>query len=67
MWMQNLGGAQVSDNYSTPATVNQNNSLIGAPQIQTAAAPTFDVGALNSTAIQNPDVVNMVKALKGGM
>lgn len=67
MWMQNLGGAQVSDNFNTPATVNQGNNLTGAPQIQAAAAPTFDVGALNSTAIQNPDVVNMVKALKGGM
>ena len=67
MLMQNLGGAQTFDTPGMATSVDQSNSLVGAPQIQAAGMPSFDMGSLNSTAIQNPDVMNMIKALKGGM
>ncbi len=50
---------------TTSAILNQNNNMLGTPQIQAAAMPTFDPGMLNSTTV-NPDMMNMIKALKGG-
>lgn len=61
------GGPQTGNGFTTPDINQQRSNLTGNPQIQAAAMPSFDIGALNSTAVQNPNIANMVKALKGGM
>jgi hypothetical protein len=71
--MMQTGGLQTGNEFPTSATIQQNTSLLGSPQIQSqtqGAFPTFNTGMLNSTApsssTTNPNVANMVKALRGG-
>lgn len=63
------GGPQTGNQPTTSAILQQNTSLLGNPQIQSAAPPIAPV--INSTApgssTTNPQVAGMVKALKGGM
>ncbi len=70
--MLQTGGPQTGNEFPTSSIIQQNNQLLGNPQIQSAALlPTSDPGSFNTTAPQssftNPGVANMVKALKGGM
>lgn len=63
------GGPQTGNGFATSAVNQQNNSLLGNPQIQSTAMPMFapNNGA-NTTAplsSSNPNVSNMVQALKG--
>lgn len=68
MFPQFSGGT--GGGFNTSSVLQQNTSLLGNPQIQSTSMPAFDPGNLgNSTAPQssttNPNVANMVKALKG--
>lgn len=70
MFPQNQSGPQTGSGFPTSTTLQQNTGLLGSPQIQSTAAPTFDAGSINTTAPQsttNPAVASMVRALKGGM
>lgn len=59
-------GPQTGTGYNTSSIVSQNNSLLGAPQIQ---ANAYNPIPMNSTApassTTDPQVANMIKALKG--
>jgi hypothetical protein len=60
---------QSIDQFNTSAINQQNNGLLGTPQIASSALPKFDPMILNSTAFQsagNPAIADMVQALKGG-
>lgn len=69
MLPQDVGGLS-SGGFNTTALNQQFNSLLGNPQIKSSSGmPSFDPGMLNMTAPQssatNPNVANMVAALKG--
>jgi hypothetical protein len=57
------------DGFVTSAVNQQNTSLLGNPQVQSVGMPAFDPSAMNTTAplssFSNPNVANMVQALKG--
>jgi hypothetical protein len=58
-------GPQTGNQYTTNAIMNQNNGLLGNPQIQQATnLPNFNTTAPGSMG--NPAVANMIKALQGG-
>lgn len=66
MFFQDMGGPQTGGEFTTTAINQQNNQLLGAPPIQQAAMPQFNPDMLNSSTLQaNPNVANMIKALKG--
>ena len=61
------GGPQTGNQFTTSAVNQQNTQLLGNPQGNPVQQqPPLDPQALNSTAFQsNPNVTNVVKALKG--
>lgn len=71
MFPQNSGGPQTGGQFTTSSILQQNNSLLGNPQGAQAVTsmPMFNPGLGNSTApassTTNPNVANMVAALKG--
>lgn len=70
MLLQDVGGPQTGEGFTTSAINQQNNSLLGAPPTAQGLQGelSFDPQVLNSTNLQaNPNVASMLKALKGGV
>jgi len=58
-------GPQTGSGFTTSSMLQQNNSLLGNPQIQSTGAPIMNPPAMNTTAPGSAGVASMIKALKG--
>ena len=62
----NQNGPQTGNQPTTSSINQQNNGLLGNPQIQYAASNPFPMNSTAPTSsTTNPQVANMIKALKG--
>lgn len=70
MFPEAQAGPQTGNGYSTSSINQQNNSLLGNPQTQSAGVPLMNPSATNTTdpmSAGNPQMANMIKALRGGI
>lgn len=59
-------GPQTGNQFTTSAINQQNNGLLGAPQMQFNASNPIPMNSTApSSSTTNPQVANMIKALKG--